>query len=110
MQMTTATDSNDTSSGLEALVTLLHFQGVAADREQIRHRLGTNKIGASEILRCAREYGLKARAYRTKWSRLAQMPLTAIASRRDGRCMVVAKASEDEVLVQSPQDSRPSMM
>ena len=39
--------------GLEALVLLLHFQGVAADREQIRHRLGTDKIGASEILRCA---------------------------------------------------------
>ena len=60
--MSTATDSNDTSSGLEALVTLLHFQGVAADREQIRHRLGTNKIGASEILRCAKDFGLKARA------------------------------------------------
>jgi subfamily B ATP-binding cassette protein HlyB/CyaB len=62
MQMSTAADSNDTSSGLEALVTLLHFQGVAADREQIRHRLGTNKIGASEILRCAKDFGLKARA------------------------------------------------
>ena len=59
-------------SGLEALVTLLHFQGVAADREQIRHRLGTNKIGASEILRCAKDLGLKARSCRTNWSRLAQ--------------------------------------
>ena len=103
--MSTATDSNDTSSGLEALVTLLHFQGVAADREQIRHRFGTNKIGASEILRCAKDFGLKARACSTKWSRLAKMPLPAIASLRDGRFMVIAKASDDEVLVQSPQDS-----
>jgi ATP-binding cassette, subfamily B, bacterial HlyB/CyaB len=110
MQMSTAVDSNDTSSGLEALVTLLHFQGVAADREQIRHRLGTNKIGASEILRCAEAFGLKARACRTKWSRLAKMPLPAIASLRDGRFMVVAKVSDDEVLVQAPQDSRPSLM
>ena len=86
-------------------MTLLHFQGVAADREQIRHRLGTNKIGASEILRCAKDFGLKARACSTKWSRLAKMPLPAIASLRDGRFMVVAKASDDEVLVQSPQDS-----
>ena len=85
-------------------MTLLHFQGVAADREQIRHRLGTNKIGASEILRCAKDFGLKARACRTKWSRLAKTPLPAIASLRDGRFMVVAKASDDEVLVQSPQD------
>ena len=75
-------------------MTLLHFQGVAADREQIRHRFGTNKIGASEILRCAKDFGLKARACRTKWSRLAKTPLPAIASLRDGRFMVVAKASE----------------
>jgi ATP-binding cassette, subfamily B, bacterial HlyB/CyaB len=58
--------------GLEALVTLLHVQGVAADRGQLRHRLGTDKIGAAEMLRCARDLGLKARAYRTDWSRLAK--------------------------------------
>src|SRR3954469_20096868 len=110
MQMSTATDSNDTSSGLEALVTLMHFQGVAADREQSRPRLGTNKIGASEILRCAKDFGLKARACHTKWSRLANMPLPAIASLRDGGFMVVAKASDDKVLVQSPQDARPALM
>ena len=51
-------------SGLEALVTLLHFQGVAADRQQIRHRMATDKIGTSEILRCAKDLGLKARACR----------------------------------------------
>src|SRR5882757_1838857 len=110
MQMTTATNSNGNDSGLEALVTLLHFQGVAADREQIRHRFGTNKIGASEILRCAKDFGLKARACRTKWSRLAKMPLPAIATLRDGRFMVLAKAGDDEVLVQAPQASRPSLM
>ena len=37
--------------GMEALVTLLQFQGVAADREQIRHRLGAEKIGPQEISR-----------------------------------------------------------
>src|SRR4051812_29007196 len=110
MQMSTQTESNGTDSGLEALVTLLHFQGVAADREQIRHRLGTNKTGASEILRCARDFGLKARACSTKWSRLARTPLPAIASLRDGRFMVIAKASENEVLVQSPDNARPAMM
>src|SRR4051795_11719236 len=110
MQMSTHTESNGTDTGLEALVTLLHFQGVAADREQIRHRLRTHKIGASEILRCAKDFGLKARACSTKWSRLAKMPLPAIATLRDGRFMVVAKASDDQVLVQAPQASRPSLM
>ena len=108
--MSTQADCNEVDLGLEALVTLLHFQGVAADREQIRHRLGTNKIGASEILRCAKDFGLKARSCRTSWQRLAKMPLPAIAGLRDGRFMVLAKAGEDEVLVQSPQNSRPAMM
>src|SRR4051794_4785596 len=110
MQMSTATDSNDTSSGLEALVTLLHFQGVAADREQIRHRLGTDKIGASEILRCARDLGLKARSLRSGWSRLARTPLPAIATLRDGGFIVIGKAADDQVLVQIPGQARPAFM
>ncbi|MFY9881062.1 MAG: cysteine peptidase family C39 domain-containing protein, partial [Pseudolabrys sp.] len=96
--------------GLESLVTLLHLQGVAADREQIRHRLGTAKIGVAEMLRCAKDLGLKAKAHRTDWSRLADMPLPAIAVLCDGGFLVVAKAAEDKVLVQSPLASRPALM
>jgi subfamily B ATP-binding cassette protein HlyB/CyaB len=97
-------------SGLEALVTLLHLQGVAADPEQIRHRLGTDKIGAPEILRCARDLGLKARACHSDWARLARTPLPAIATLREGGFMVVAKAAEEKVLVQSPQEAGPALM
>jgi len=96
--------------GLEALVTLLRLKDVAADRRQLRHRLGTDKIGAAEMLRCARDLGLKARAWRTQWSRLARTPLPAIASLRDGGFMVVAKASEDQILVQSVQTAKPALM
>ena len=83
MQVSETVVSADTipaDPGLESLVTLLHLQGVAADREKIRHRLGTNKIGAPEILRCAKDFGLKARATRTTWPRLAKTPLPAIAT------------------------------
>jgi ATP-binding cassette, subfamily B, bacterial HlyB/CyaB len=108
-----STDSNSATPadpGLESLVTLLQFQGVAADREQIKHRLGTTKIGAPEMLRCAKDLGLKARAYRSDWSRLAKTPLPAIAALRDGGFMVIAKAGEDKVLVQSPHTARPVLM
>jgi ATP-binding cassette, subfamily B, bacterial HlyB/CyaB len=108
--MSTGTESSSVDSGLEALVTLLHFQGVAADRGQIGHRLGSTKIGVSEILRCAKELGLKARACRSDWSRLARMPLPAIASLRGGGFMVVAKAAEEKILVQSSQEPRPALM
>jgi len=97
-------------TGLEALVTMLRLLGVAADAGQIRLRLGTNKIGAPEMIRCAKGLGLKARAYRTDWSRLARAPLPAIASLSDGGFIVVAKAAEDKVLVQSPQTRRPALM
>jgi subfamily B ATP-binding cassette protein HlyB/CyaB len=96
--------------GLQALVTLLHLQGVAADAGQISHRLGTNKIGAPEMLRCARDLGLKARACRSGWSRLAGTPLPAIASLRDGGFLLLAKADGDKVLVQSPLAPRPVLM
>ena len=96
--------------GLEALVTLLHLQGVAADAGQIRHRLGTDKIGAPDMLRCAKDLGLKARAYRTDWSRLPRTPLPAIAVLRDGGFLVLAKAAEDKVLVQVPLAPRPALM
>ena len=41
---------------------LLRFHGVGAEPEQIRHRLGTAKIGGSELVRCAKHLGLMARA------------------------------------------------
>ncbi|MGB2596407.1 MAG: ABC transporter transmembrane domain-containing protein, partial [Pseudolabrys sp.] len=108
--MSTESSATPADPGLESLVTLLHLQGVAADREQIRHRLGSAKIGAPEMLRCAKDLGLKARACRTGWSRLVKTPLPAIAALRDGGFMVIAKASEDRVLVQSPQAPRPVFM
>jgi subfamily B ATP-binding cassette protein HlyB/CyaB len=105
-----AAPARPVDSGLEALVRLLHLHCVAADAGQIRHRLGTDKIGASEMLRCAKDLGLKARAYRTHWSRLAQTHLPAIASLQDGSYVVIGRADEDKVLVQSSQAPRPVLM
>src|SRR5262249_55524082 len=96
--------------GLEAFVTLLQFQGVAADREQIRHRLGTAKIGAPEMLRCAKDLGLKARAYRADWSRLARTPLPAIAALRHGGVIVGAQAGGGKGLGESPQAAPPAFV
>jgi subfamily B ATP-binding cassette protein HlyB/CyaB len=110
MQMTTEAEARRADSGLEALLTLLHLQGVAADREQLRHRLGTATLCVSDIVRCARALGLKARIRRTQWMRLVAMPLPAIATLRDGGFMVIAKASAEKVLVQSPDTLRPMLM
>src|SRR5689334_23296740 len=110
MQMTIEAEMRAVDSGLEALMTLLHLQGVAADRDQIKHRLGTSALGVLDMLRCGRDLGLKASLSHTDFSRLAKTPLPAIATLRDGSFMVIAKASDDKVLVQSPRDHRPALM
>src|ERR1700731_1664106 len=96
--------------GLITLVTLLRFLGIGADPEQIRHRFGGSPVGIPEMLRGASEFGLKARARKTAWSRLPNSPLPAIAALKDGGFMFLGKAGEDKVLVQSPSSPRPALM
>ena len=96
-------------SGVAALVLLLRFHGIGADPAQIRHRFGDD-FGVPEMLRCAKEFGLKARSYRSNWPRLLKTPLPAIAVLRDGTFLLLGKASKDQVLVQNPLMPRPAFM
>jgi subfamily B ATP-binding cassette protein HlyB/CyaB len=98
------------NSGLAVLVMLMRFQGVAADPAQIEHRFGRAPIGVTEMLRCAKDFRLKARLVKTKWARLATSPLPAIACLRDGGFLAIGKASSDQVLVSDPSLGPPHMM
>jgi ATP-binding cassette, subfamily B, bacterial HlyB/CyaB len=97
-------------SGLAALVMLLRCHGIGAESGQIRHRCGTATIGITEMLRCAKELGLKARAPTTNWDRLASTPLPGIAALRDGGFLIIGKVAEDKVLIQHPSSPRPESM
>jgi ATP-binding cassette, subfamily B, bacterial HlyB/CyaB len=97
-------------AGLFALVSLLRFNHVGADPEQIRHQFGGLPIGVPEMLRCARQFGLKARERRANWGRLSSTPLPAIAARRDGGFMLLGKVGDDKILVQDAYAPRPEMM
>ena len=88
---------------------LLRFHGVGADPEKIRHHFGA-AIGVPEMLRCAKQFGLKARTFRSSWQRLIKTPLPGIAMLSDGSYLIVGKASDDQVLVQNPLLSRPILM
>jgi ATP-binding cassette, subfamily B, bacterial HlyB/CyaB len=96
--------------GLLSLVTLLRFHGLSADPEQIRHRFGAEPIGIPEMLRCAKELGLKARSRLTTWERLVNSPLPGIVRLRDGGFLLLGKVGDDKALVQSPLAPRPAMM
>ncbi len=96
--------------GLTALVMVLHYHGIGADAEQLRHRSGTATFGVPEMLRTAKELGLKAQSIKTTWARLANTPLGGIAPLRDGGFLILGKCGEDKILVQAPLSQRPVMM
>ena len=113
-------------SGLAALVLMLRFHGIAADGAQIRHKLGGAKVDARDIVRCARDFGLKSREHRSRWRRLDRTPLPAIALLRDGGYLILGKVIESpassgdggseipsgggKILVQNPLAPRPEVM
>jgi subfamily B ATP-binding cassette protein HlyB/CyaB len=96
--------------GLGALVMLLRMQGIAADPQQIKHQFGAAPIGIPEMLRCAKQFGLKARTSTTKWERLATTPLPGIAALVDGGFLLLGKADDDKIIVQSPLSAQPALM
>jgi subfamily B ATP-binding cassette protein HlyB/CyaB len=97
-------------SGLRCLVLLLRFHGVPSDSAQIQHRFGIASIGVTEMLRCAKEFKLRARALKAKWKQLGKLPLPAIAERRDGTFLILAKVTQDRALVQTASAGAPELM
>src|SRR5262249_31397825 len=84
--------------GLSVLVMVLRLHGIGTDPEQIRHRFGGNRIGIPEMLRCAKEFGLKARERIVGWERLETTPMPAIAALRDGGFLLLGKFGDGKVI------------
>ena len=109
--MSPTTDNpRSVDQGLIVLIALLKLHGIAVDEEQVRHHFGGVPISVAEMLRYAKQTGLKARVYKTNFSRLKMTPLPGIAVLRDGGFLLLAKAGDDKVLVQSPSAARPQLM
>jgi ATP-binding cassette, subfamily B, bacterial HlyB/CyaB len=96
--------------GLNALVMLLRFQNIAADPEQIRHRFGSVRIGIPEMLRCAKDFGLRARVRETTWKRLAKTPLPAICALRDGGFLILGKINDGKAIAQMALSPKPVLL
>ena len=85
--------------GLIVLTSLLQLHGIGVDPEQVRHSFGEIPIGVSEMLRYAKQTGLKAHVLKTAFVRLATTPLPGIAVLRDGGFLLLGKAGDGKVLV-----------
>ena len=114
-----ASASQVLDTGLLCLVLLLRFHGLAVDAKALSHRFapGLKGLEDADLLRAARESGLKARWVTTSWNRLTKIPLPAVAETKDGRYFVLAKiaageppengASEPKALIHDPEENRP---
>lgn len=96
-------------TGLACLIMLLKYLSVSADPAQLRHILGTGSkaLTAQDIVRSAKHLGVKARKKTFSFSKIERAPLPAIACDENGAFFVLAKASADQVLVQSPREEAP---
>ena len=99
-----------TDQGLACFVMLARFHGMELIQLRFQHQFGNSTIGIEEMLRCAKEFGLKARLRHSNWARLSVTPLPAIASLRDGGFVVLGKVGDDEAIVQAPFSHRPTLM
>ena len=109
-------------SGLACLVSIARFHQVAADPEQIRHYCGvdngyasveedvsTTCLNETDIVRAARHLKLKASLLRADISKLPKVALPAVGQTKTGSYFVIAKVSEDKVLVQKPGANNPQV-
>ncbi len=96
-------------TGLACLVQIARFHQVAADPDQVRHRHGAPSaiFDEDDLVRAARRLGLKAKAVDSRWDRLENTPLPAIARHRDGHWFLIAGIRDGKVLIQDPLEPRP---
>src|SRR6516164_10096217 len=108
--MTAEQNPSAMDPGLTVLVALLRFQGIGADPDQVRHRMGMSSIGVPEMLRYAKELGIKAKVRQSTWERLVTTPQPSIAVLRDGGFLLLGKAGDDKAIVQAPNEPRPKLL
>ncbi|WP_440467047.1 type I secretion system permease/ATPase [Pseudomonas sp. YH-1] len=99
-------------TGLICLVMLARFHSVAASADQLAHEFMPPgaQFGSAELLLAARKLGLKAKSVKTRFDRLAQTPLPAIARSNDGDYFIIARIDQGKALIQSPLVQRPEII
>jgi subfamily B ATP-binding cassette protein HlyB/CyaB len=110
----TAQSQSVTDTGLVCLLMLARFFQVPVNTEELQHQYSQagKTFNETDILRCAKDLKFKARAVESRWERLVKTPLPAIAFRKDGSFLILAKLAEteDQVLVQDPLARKPQTL
>jgi subfamily B ATP-binding cassette protein HlyB/CyaB len=105
-QDSSSSDNQPIDTGLAVFVLILQFYEIPVDRKQLAHQYG-NRMGVTEMMRCAKDMKLKARIIQSDWDRLAKTPLPAIAELKDGSFLILGKTSDDKALIHNLGTGRP---
>lgn len=99
-------------TGLLCLVMVAGYHGLSVDPEQLRHSLalGPEDMGPMELLRAAKELGLKAKEAQVSFKRLSRLAMPAIAAFDGGRFIVLARTDSDKVLIFDPIEGKPKLL
>lgn len=108
-----STDSSaQIDTGVASLCMMARLYSLAADPAQLRHQFvqSGQVFAESDILRAAKQLGLKARAVTANFAQLQGTALPAIACLKDDIYIIVARLDQDRILIQDPREQRPTMM
>ena len=105
-------DNSPIDLGLAGLVLLAQYHGVAADASQLKHEYGQGNepFDATGILLAAKRLGLKAKISAVPVHRLDKVSLPAMAFQPDGQHFIVAKANDQQILIQDLKLQRPQVL
>ncbi|CAA0095393.1 Toxin RTX-I translocation ATP-binding protein [BD1-7 clade bacterium] len=103
-------EPQETDSGMLCFTLMLKFLRLPASAEQLRHNLGKGNAALTEqdMLVMAKRLKVKAHTTAAKTEKLHRYPLPAIACGKDGQFFIVAKATDDKVLIQRPDSATPN--
>lgn len=99
-------------TGLLSLCLVARDLGVPADPAELarRHLASSAAASKEDLVRVARQLGLKSRIITTRWERLVKTPVPAIVENKDGSFLLAGRMLDGKLLVQRPTEPRPRLV
>ncbi len=94
---------------LQSYLIIAKLNHVALDEDQVNHSfaLEDKDITEKEILQISKKVGLKAKTTKTTYDRIQKFPLPMLVEAQEGKFIVLARISDDKVLILDPEKQKP---
>lgn len=108
----TAEQKKTADGGLQCLITIGAYYGIAVDAENIIHSLNleNRKMTAQDILLASREVRLKSKMTHINSYALPKMTVPAILKLKNGEFIILARQDNERLLLLNPFEAAPYVM